>query len=543
PAAIIGLSLGVMIAGMSVFNVAVFEPVVTVQEWLWLLALVAAGLSVSHLLAGFALSGLGRQVYAPVLRLDHGLPYFSVDVRDAFMGGRMTEVCVALQTLAGPFVLAVVAGLWDLPNALLASWLTMLILTSPFGHTPAHNILHALFRKEYELPKCAERFLNTKMVAQMFNWRETLHEERYFLAYSTYAILWLGLVYRFASRMLETQGNAFADLLTRTGAPSGRWTMLVVFTLLALFVAAPLAYGAWVLLRGGYRLLAPRLFNAESALRRRPDGSHRPETAQVTRFLANTLLFSQLPLEELEKVAAAMKFIRVEPGTFLVRERDFGNLLFIVHTGSVEVLKENEAGEPLRVATLGAGDVFGEIGLLDEVPRTSSVRSTGAATLFTLKKEDFERLLVQTLGAKKIKEIVQVCAFLKRNPLFAEWHPQPLLRLSGAFAFQDFNPGDVVIQENKPNDSFYLVHDGQFEVRKKGQPCATLGPGDFCGEISLLRHTPATAEVAAVKPGRCLKLGKNDFFQLVSQSFLTGLTIETALDARTAKGGLRWARS
>ena len=536
PAAIIGLTAGVMLAGASVFMVTPFQAVATVTEWLRVLLLVAVGLSLAHLLAGFALSGLGRQVYAPLLRLDFGLPFFSVDARDAFMGGRLVEACVALQTLAAPFLVALAAGLTDSAAAMLAAWLTMLILASPFGATPAHHFLHALFRREYQLPRCAEKFLNTKMVAQVFNWRETLHEEKYFLCYSAYAILWLGLVYRFGARLLEAQGKAFAQFLTRPLDPTGRMSLLVIFALLAVLVAAPLVYAVWVLARGGKRLLSPFLFNAESALGRRGNAAQRPGPAEVARFLGNTLLFSQLPSAELQKVAAAMKFVRADAGTYIIRERDLGYLLFVVHTGAVEVLKENEAGDDVRVATLGPGDVFGEIALLDQIPRTSSVCVRESATLFALAKEDFEQLLVSTLGAKPIRDAVQVCAFLRRNPLFAEWHPQPLLKMSGAFTTETFQAGDVVIHENQPNDSFYLVKEGEFTVRAKGQHCATLGPGDFCGEISLLRNQPATAEVASVRGGSCLRLGKADFLKLVSQDFLTGLTLESALDTRTARG-------
>lgn len=534
PAAIIGLSLGVMIAGASVVAVTPFQAVVTVPEWFRVLLLVGVGLSMAHVLAGCALSGLGRQVYAPVLRLDYGLPFFSVDVRDAFMGGRLVEACVALQTLAAPFLLAVAAGLTGSQPALMGAWITMLILASPFGSTPAHNLLHALCRREHQLPRCAERFLSTKMLAQVFKWRETLHEEKYFLCYSAYAILWLGLVYRFGARLLEAQGNAFTEFLIQSSDPSGRLTLLVLFALLAVLVAAPLAYLLWVVLRGGKRWLAPFLFNAESALGRNGSAAQRPAPAEISRFLGQTLLFSQLPPAELQKVAAAMKFVRAAAGTYIIRERDVGHLLFVVHTGAVEVLKENEAGENVRVATLGPGDVFGEIALLDRIPRTSSVRSAEPATLLALAREDFEQLLLSTLGAKAVRDAVQVCAFLRRNPLFAEWHPQPLLKLSGAFSSQSFQPGDVVIHENQPNDSFYLVKEGEFEVRAKGQTCAKLGPGDFCGEISLLRNRPATAAVTSVRGGSCLRLGRADFLNLVSQNFLTGLTIESALDTRTA---------
>ena len=93
----------------------------------------------------------------------------------------------------------------------------------------------------------------------------------------------------------------------------------------------------------------------------------------------------------------------------------------------------------------------------------------------------------------------------------------------------------MVIRENQPNDSFFLVYEGEFNVRKRGESRATLRPGDFCGEISLLRDSPATADVVATQASRCLKLAKESFVRLVSQDFLTGLVIETAAEARLSE--------
>ena len=98
-----------------------------------------------------------------------------------------------------------------------------------------------------------------------------------------------------------------------------------------------------------------------------------------------------------------------------------------------------------------------------------------------------------------------------------------------------------VLHEGRQNEFFYIVYEGEFAVRKKGANVATLGPGDFCGEISLLQGTAASADVAAVRNSRCLKLGKESFLQLVSRDFLTGLSIERTSDKRVVelrkKGG------
>ena len=526
PGSALALALCLIGTGVSAVMAGSVELVPDSPGWFLTLLCIAVGLSLAHLLAGAVLSGLGREVYRAEVRLDLVVPFFSVDTRDALMGGRRVEALTALQMFAVPFGMALLGWAVNATPLFLAGWLTALLLASPFGGTPAHTLLHALCRKQHELPQCADTFLNQKFLAQLFNWKETLTEERYFVMHATWAVLWLGAVFRFASELLARQARE--NLIFEPGAQ----TVIVV---LAVIVAAPLVYGLWLLSKAAHRLLAPRLASAESKLDKHRNGDTRPTPEAAASFLSQTLLFSQLPAEELHRVAEAMEFFTVKPGALIIRERDRGDLMFVIHRGQVEVQKEDEAGTARPVAQLGAGEVFGEIALLQQVPRTSSVVALEETELFALQREDFNRLLLSTLGAKQIQEIVQVCAFLRRNPLFADWPPATLMKVAGQFAFQDCAAGAEVLREGRLNEAFYMVYEGEFGVRKNGKQLATLGPGDFCGEISLLQGTPASADVAALRQGRCLKLGKEHFLKLVSQDFLTGMAIERTLDRRVVQ--------
>lgn len=524
PLAALVLAVCLIGAGVSAVLASELPLIPDLPGWFLTLLCVSLGLSLANLLAGAVLSGLGREVYRPEIRLDLVVPFFSVDTRDALMGGRQVEVLVALQMLAAPFGMALVGWATNSTPVFLAGYVMALVLSSPFGGSPAHKLLHALFRKQHELPRCADTFLNQKFLAQLLSFKESLTEERYFIMHSTWAVLWLGAVFRFASELLARQ----ADLLFDPGAQT-------VILLLALVVAAPLAYALWLVGKAAHRLLAPKLSSAEASLQKSFDGAQRPGTDEMVSFLSGTLLFSQLSPEEIRSVAEAMEFFTVRRGALIIRERDKGDLMFVIHSGRVEVLKEDEAGAAHPVAQLARGDVFGEIALLQQVPRTSSVAALEDTELFALKRADFDRLLLSTLGAKKIQEVVQVCAFLRRNSIFADWPPHALMKVAGQFAFQDCTAGATVLNEGRQNESFYIVYEGEFGVRKNGAQFATLHPGDFCGEISLLQGTAASADVTALRNSRCLKLGKESFLQLVSRDFLTGLAIERTSDKRVVE--------
>ena len=92
--------------------------------------------------------------------------------------------------------------------------------------------------------------------------------------------------------------------------------------------------------------------------------------------------------------------------------------------------------------------------------------------------------------------------------------------------------GAEIIEEGKQNEFFYLIYEGEFDVSKEGKQVAKLGPGDFCGEISLLRGAPANANVTAAQPTRALKLDKESFLDLVSQDFVMALALDREADRR-----------
>lgn len=534
PSAALALALCLIGAGVAAVTLADLPLIPDASGWLMTLIAVSVGLSLANGLAGAVLSGLGREVYRPELRLDLVLPFFSVDTRDALMGGRRVEALVALQMLAVPFGVALLGWALGSTAIFLAGWVTALLLAAPFGGSPAHALIHALCRKQHELPRCADTFLNQKFLANLVNWREEVSEASYFYGLSTWAVLWLGAVFRFASELITQQASVGENVLFQPGAQT------VIFVL-ALVVAAPLVYLLWLAGKAGHRLLAPRFSSAESSLEKNFDGLQRPATDETVKFLSSTLLFSQLNEPEVRAVAEAMEFFAVKRDALLIRERDQGDLMFVIYRGRVEVQKEDEAGAPRPVAQLARGDVFGEIALLQQVPRTSSVIAVEETQLFALKKADFDRLLLSTLGAKKIQETVQVCAFLRRNPTFADWPPHALMKIAGQFSFQECPAGAEILTEGRQNESFYIVYEGEFGVRKAGRQVATLGPGDFCGEISLLQGTAASANVAALRNSRCLKLGRESFLDLVSHDFLTGLAIERTSEKRVValrkKGG------
>jgi MFS family permease len=99
-------------------------------------------------------------------------------------------------------------------------------------------------------------------------------------------------------------------------------------------------------------------------------------------------LFALLPPGDLEALARGAGRVSAAAGTVVIAEGEPGDLFYVILEGEVRVTQE---GRRLRVQ--GAGDFFGEIALLHDVPRTATVTSTIDTELLTLPREVFLRVL------------------------------------------------------------------------------------------------------------------------------------------------------
>jgi CRP-like cAMP-binding protein len=71
------------------------------------------------------------------------------------------------------------------------------------------------------------------------------------------------------------------------------------------------------------------------------------------------------------------------------------------------------------------------------------------------------------------------------------------------------------MREGEPGTEFYVVVDGQVDVRRRGRRIARLSEGSYVGEIALLSCSPRTATVVAATPLRVLVIAGRDFVELL----------------------------
>jgi CRP/FNR family transcriptional regulator, cyclic AMP receptor protein len=119
--------------------------------------------------------------------------------------------------------------------------------------------------------------------------------------------------------------------------------------------------------------------------------SVRPSITRAT--LRDIGLFGGLSDTTLDRLADELPHVRAEPGRMVVSEGDLSSEMFVVIAGELEVVKKADEHSNVRVAMLGPGDWFGEMGILGIQPRSASVRALAPSLLLSMGTEQVDRLL------------------------------------------------------------------------------------------------------------------------------------------------------
>lgn len=98
-------------------------------------------------------------------------------------------------------------------------------------------------------------------------------------------------------------------------------------------------------------------------------------------------LFSDAPDDQLKQVAAFAQTKEVSEGETIIDEGGFSRELLAIEEGTAEVSRDGK-----KLTDLGPGDVFGEVGMLDDDMRTATVKATSRMKLISLGHFEVKRL-------------------------------------------------------------------------------------------------------------------------------------------------------
>jgi CRP-like cAMP-binding protein len=127
-------------------------------------------------------------------------------------------------------------------------------------------------------------------------------------------------------------------------------------------------------------------------------------------FLRRLPLFQELSLDEIAILDQHLGLLELASGDTVFDEGDSGAFVCFVVDGELEVLKESCNGESALITRLGKGQTIGEMALVDELPRSATVRAHSAASLTVLSRREFE-----TLAAQSPEIAIKILKYLARS--------------------------------------------------------------------------------------------------------------------------------
>jgi CRP-like cAMP-binding protein len=252
--------------------------------------------------------------------------------------------------------------------------------------------------------------------------------------------------------------------------------------------------------------------------------------------LRTTTLFRDLSVAEATVLGTFLERREYEPGQLVVHQGDAGDALFLIESGTAEVRVVGSDGQSTRVAMLGSGDFFGEIALVTGGERSADVQATTPLNVLYLSAEAYARFLTdssdvsQQVNRTAMSRLRQM---VRRSPAAAQPRPEvtnlpDLFRMSSADAsvlgtFMErlvIPAGTVIVRQAEAGDALYLIASGEAEVRVTNSvgesvAVATLGPGEYFGEIALVTGAERIAEVVSLTSMVLARLNRDGYDRFV----------------------------
>lgn len=132
----------------------------------------------------------------------------------------------------------------------------------------------------------------------------------------------------------------------------------------------------------------------------------------------------------------------------------------------------------------------------------------------------------------------QKATWLSDVPLFAGISDESMSRLAAVAGEQEFGAGQFIVRQGQVGSGLYVVVDGSVNVvRGADEIVATLKPGEFFGELSVIDQQPRNASVQAIEPTTCLAVASWDLLSLLEQDPALSLNLIKGLVARIRATG------
>ncbi len=273
---------------------------------------------------------------------------------------------------------------------------------------------------------------------------------------------------------------------------------------------------------------------------------------EILTILSNIPVFNGLDDSELEEIVPLLEPQVYPPDVQIIEEGSTGDSMFIIKKGTVNVSKSENSNEKVNLGNIYSGSYFGELSLIDNLPRSATVRTVDETEIFCLNKSNFDNLLSTNKKIANVfyKNCLNETFSRFRNIVSNFTFSQHILREKTA----QLTEIDKDLSSAKEVQNFFLSTDGRssekvfkrIKYTNYYNPCIAIG-GDFfnitrldSGKISIIiadleGHGITAAlgtgvlksafsiflEKLGEKPMELLEFLNRHFYQVINQLYAT----------------------
>lgn len=252
--------------------------------------------------------------------------------------------------------------------------------------------------------------------------------------------------------------------------------------------------------------------------------------------------------ENLQALARKTRLQRLDSGRVLFKEGDTDRRTIYLVAGEVEL----RSGER-TVSTLRAGTAEARNALAPGQPRRYTVRALSDADYIAIDSDLLDALLtwdqtgtyeVNEISGTEVTESDDWMLVLLQTRALQRIPPANLQSLFMRMQHLPVRAGDVIMRQGDEGDFYYVITRGQAVVtretplNREGLRLAELGVGESFGEEALIAGGRRNATVTMLTDGTLVRLGKDDFHELLNEPLLHRVDLEHAREL-VARGG-RW---
>ncbi|MBQ3369248.1 cyclic nucleotide-binding domain-containing protein [bacterium] len=415
-----------------------------------------------------------------------------------------------------------------------------LIALSPISTSPLSMMV------DFFMPGSGKSFnyARKRFIKDVFTLKKVSPETERMMILSSFGLVWIYFVYSyFWSVAKSTMSYLFSDFYTSYTGGDIVSGIFIALTLLLMITPAIAALAGFIAIACGNigSVVATPLVKMRD-LAGTITAKAVPATEEIIGFLKEIPLFAEFKEEDLTELCRHIKLRRFMKNSPIVRQGDAGDNFYTIVSGKAKIVVTGNNGAEKILGTLSTGDSFGETALIEKGPRTASIITLTQTAVFEISREGFEKFLASnTENREKITGKIRLGKMLLASSVFSFMSQKQISYLIKNLKPEKIKAGTVVFKQGDEGNKFYLIQEGNIHLERFDNSLKTLDivlkPGNFFGEMALVKNIPRTATAEAVSDSLLFTLDKESFCNVIGSTLSGGRELDSLINERAEQLG------